>query len=248
MAGLLLLAGAIAKESTLPKKAPPFRAADYPISEFQVTQSTHTFGDFNIRIIHAKRRKGSATAPSYCRAWVEISRDQKLLRRVYYADFEPVGYKYGVFVPKTQPDADYFALVKEGDYDGRLLLLSRSGAVTNTLGGSYFVIKGQFLVSGYSSDEAGLAVFDLQTGKVVLQTTDIPYIQRWYKDSVGYFFTESEWSQGSGEAHERVGVAYRLDLDKRKIRQIDMRSFELRAAKSVAYDFDPRRYDDCISK
>ena len=245
---LLVLAPILDYGKVVEKKSQPFRPSDYPRTEFRVTQSIHTIGDIKIRIIHAKRRRENVTPPSYCRAWVEISRDQKLLKRIYYADFEPVGYKYGVFVPAKQPSDHYFTLVKEGDYDGRLILASRSGAITDTIGGSYFVVGGRYLVSQYSSDEAGPAVFDLQVGKIILQTSDIPYIQRWYRNSRGYFFTESEWSQGSGEPHEKSGVVYRLDIQERRILKTAMNAAGVKSAKVVDYDFDPSRYENCTSK
>lgn len=226
----------------------PFRPADYSKVKFAVTQSSHELSNLKIRIIHVKRRKESATPPSFCRAWVEISREQKLVLRIYYDDFEPVGYGYGVFVPEEQPSSDYFVLVKEGDYDGRLLVLDREGKLTETLGGSFFVAEGRFLVSDYSSDGAGLAVFDLQAHKLMLQTTDLPYIQQWYRDAAGFFFTESEWSGTSGKPHEKQGIAYRLSLQKAKIEKITINQSQLKSATLVKYDFDPRRYEDCVSK
>lgn len=248
MAGILVLVPAISGGQTAIKKTLPFRRSDYPKSEFQVTQKTHIFGEINIRIIHAKRRQGSAAAPSYCRAWVEIIRGEKLVRRIYYDDFEPVGYKYGVFVPARQPSPDYFVFVKEGDYDGRLLMLDSTGKIADTLGGSYFVASGRFLVSQYSSDEAGLAVFDLDAHKLILKTTEVQYVQQWYKDSAGYFFTESEWSGKNGEPHEKPGIAYRLNLQQRRVIKTNMGSTELHSATAVSYDFDPRDYEDCSSR
>lgn len=248
LAGLLLTDPSLVVGQLAPKKNPPFRSTEYPKAEFAVTQSMHTFGDITIRILHVKRRKQSATPPSYCRAWVEISRDQKLVRRIYYDDFEPVGSKYGVFLPVTQPSPDLFVLVKEGDYDGRLLIVDQEGKLTNTFGGFFFFASERFLVSNYSSDEAGLAVFDLQAHKLILQTTDLPYVQRWYKDRAGYFFTESEWSGTSAEPHEKQGTAYRLNLQKAKIEEITITPSQLKSAARVKYDFDPRSYEDCVSK
>jgi hypothetical protein len=245
---VVFLPGTIGAGRSADRNGPPFNPADYPKSEFQVTQSIHWLGSVGIRIVHAKRRKESATPPSYCRAWVEITRDGALLRRIYYRDFEPVGDKYGVFSPIEQPSADYFVLVKEGDYDGRLLLVNKSGEVTDILGGSFFVAGKRFLVSEYSSDSAGLAVFDLESHKLEFQTTTIPYVQQWYKDGLGYFFTESEWSGASGVPHEKVGVAYRLNLEQGTVNEIKVQPAKLKAASEVKYDFDPRQYEDCVSR
>jgi hypothetical protein len=245
---LALLAATISVAQSSDKKTPPFKPADYPKTEFQVTRASHALRDIKIRIVHVKRRKESPTPPSFCRAWVEITRGGTLVRRIYYGDLEPVGYSFGVFVPAKQPSPEYFVLVKEGDYDGHLLLANSAGDVTDTLGGSYFVARGRFLVSRYASDEAGLAIFDLEAHKLILRATDIPYVENWYKDNTGYFFTESEWSGTSGVAHEKAGVAYRLNLSQGKIVKTDISPSKLKSATAVKYDFDPRQYQDCVSK
>lgn len=231
------------------QKSLPFTPRDYPSAAFKVTRTSHALGDLTIQVIHAKRRTASASAPRYCRAWVEVSRGEKLLRRVFYGDIEPVGYSYGVFVPAKQPSADYFALVKEGDYDGHLLLVDKQGVVTDLLGGSFFVTTGgKFIVSEYSSDSSGLAVFDLRAHRILLKSKEIPYIQNWYKDRAGYFFTESEWSNGSGSPHEKPGLAYRLDLNGRKVAKISKDPEQLKSAARVNDDFDPRQSPDCVSR
>lgn len=231
------------------QKAPAFAPRDYPSTEYKVTRASHPLGDVTIQVIQAKKRKPNGSAPSNCRAWVEVSRGEKLLRRIYYGDIDPVGFSYGVFVPAKQPDADYFALVKEGDYDGRLLLVDKQGVVTDLLGGFFFVTAdGRFIVSEYSSDESGLAVFDLKVHRLLMQSTEIPNFQSWYKDRSGYFFTESEWSNGSPYPHEKPDVAYRLDLKMRKVVKSGMDPQRLKSATRVEDDFDPRKSPDCVSR
>jgi hypothetical protein len=231
------------------QKAPAFAPRDYPSVEYKVTRASHTLDDVTIQIIQAKKQKPNRSAPSYCRAWVEVSRGKKLLQRIYYGDMEPVGYSYGVFVPAKQPSADYFALVKEGDYDGHLLLVDKQGVVTDLMGGSFFVTAGgRFIVSQYSSDSSGLAVFDLQAQRPLLQSKEIPYIQNWYKDGSGYFFTESEWSNGNPYPHEKPDVAYRLDWNGRKVVKSGMDPQRLKSATRVEDDFDPRKSPDCDSR
>jgi len=235
--------------TTSAEKVPAFTPRDYPSAKYQVTQSSHELNDVSIRVIQVKKRKPDGSAPSYCRAWVEVSRGKTLLRRIHYSDFEPVGFSYGVFVPLKQPSADYFALVKEGDYDGHLLLVSREGAVTDLLGGFFFLTADKrFLVSEYSSDSSGVAVYDLQAHRLVFQSKDVPYIQKWYRDSSGYFFTESEWSNGSPTPHEKRDSVYRLDLSARKIVKASVDPKGLQSATRVGFDFDPRQLKDCTSR
>ena len=214
-----------------------------------MTRSSHDLGAVRIQIIQAKMRKPSAQSPGYCRAWVNVIRGEITPPAFYdYNDLEPVGYSYGIFVPQKQPSPDYFVLVKEGDYNGRLLLVDGSGHITDIPGGTFFVADARFLVNEYASDSPGLAVFDLMAHKLLMRSTDVPYVQNWYRDSKGYFFTESEWSGGSGEPHEKLGVAYRLSLAQGKIARINIAAAELKSATKIAYDFDPRQYPDCVSK
>lgn len=245
---LLMLYVSVSFSQAPGKKNPRFNPLDYPKNDFQVSESTHQIGDVRVQIIHVRRRKQSATPPSFCRAWVEITRGERLLHRIYYDDFEPVGSKFGVFVPNRQPSPAYFLFVKEGDYDGHLGLVDTSGYLTDTMGGPFFLADGRFLVSQYSSDEAGLAVFDLQDHKLLFKTTNMPYIQKWYKDRKGYFFTESEWLGNSCESHEKPGVAYRLDLRYAKLVKVDTDTSALQSAVAVKYDFDPRQFPDCTSQ
>src|SRR6266404_2667634 len=88
----------------------------YPSGSFRISRHEYPHGEVTVRIIQAKRVGAfSSEAPSYCRAWLEV-RSDRLLKRVYYDDIEPLGFSYGIFVPKRQPLADFFLAVKEGDY------------------------------------------------------------------------------------------------------------------------------------
>lgn len=225
------------------QKVPAFTPRDYPSTEYKVTRTSHTLGDLSIQITHAKKRQPDGSAPCFCRAWVDVHREKKLVRRIFYGDFEPVGFSYGVFVPAKQPSEDYFALVKVGDYDGRLLLIDKQGAVTDLMGGFFFVTAdGRFIVSKYSSDLSGLAVFDLQLHKLLFKTEDVPDILQWYKNTSGYFFTVDDSPQ-----EENIAI-YRLNLKTAKLMDgvIDLK--KLRAATKVRYDFDPRKLEDCTSR
>jgi len=58
-----------------------------------------------------------------------------------------------LFLPKQQPSCEYLVAVKEGDYDGRQLLVDKDGSTHDLLGGVFFLTEDRrFLVSEYSSD------------------------------------------------------------------------------------------------
>jgi hypothetical protein len=218
----------------------PFDPKSYPAEKFQVTKSDYAFGELTVRVIDVKNSSDvRSTLPSYCSAWVEVLKGPQLIKRLYYGDIEPVGFSFGAFFPKQQPD-NYVAIVKVGDYDGRLLLVSRAGEVVDIPGGLYFMTADRrYVISEYASDDSEPAfnVFDLVTGRIILQPKDTPEIGSWYHDESGYFVME----------YGRPGRAERLDLKNRRVLKISIAENIRKAATKVRYDFDPRKKQDCVA-
>jgi hypothetical protein len=208
-------------------------------------------GNALVRIIQAKQlSNNSDEAPLICRAWIEISKANQTTFRKYFDDIDPVGFSYGVFIPKIQPRAPYFAVVKNGDYDGHLYLINENGKVDDLRGGFYFIANDKrYLFSQYASDGTGLVVFDLKAGRTVYSSNNIPYIHQWYvKDGV-YFFTESEWIHSNpGIPTEKAGIAHFYDFKAQQIISKKITDAEIAAARKLGYDFDPRKYDNCTTE
>lgn len=142
----------------------------------------------------------------------------------------------------------YLAVVKNGDYNGRLLLFRTDGEVYDLIGGFYFFSKDKrYVFSEYASDASGLAVFDLDTGKVVFSSEELPYIHQWYEKDGTYFFTESEWHDNSGSATEKVGTVHIFDFKQKKLIEKKVSSSFFKKAMVLEWDFDPRKYKDCKS-
>ena len=118
----------------------PFNPTEYNPHDTRTTVREDRHGNLTIRIRETKR--GAAIAegePHYCRAWLEILRRGRAVVRGYYADIEPVGFSYGLFVPAQPPAPHFRAVVKLGDYDGRLLLIRQDGKTFDLPGGWYFL-------------------------------------------------------------------------------------------------------------
>jgi len=232
------------------QKVQAFNPKDYPSGTFQVTENHYTHGQVTVRILQAKKATPDASSPHACRAWFEVERENRLLNRLYYDDIDASGFSYGIFVPKPLPD--YIVAIKEGDYDGRLLLVAKDGTLANLPGGFYFLTNDQrFLVGEHATDSSGLVVVDVVRRQVVIdggKSREIPPVENWYQDGVGYFFTEPEASDHGFPPREQQGFAYRLDLEHRKVVKAAITSRELAAARKISYDFDPRRNEDCTSK
>jgi hypothetical protein len=216
--------------------------------------STHDYrhGKVIVRVSQVKRtRASSSIAPEACRVWLEVWRGS-LIKQIYYDDIAPVGGNYGIFVPKKQPLEPYFIAVKEGDYDGRLLLVGRDGSVSDLPGGPYFVTPdGHYIVGEYSVDGGTpLIVVDTITREVILQGDNerpTAIINNWYQDAAGYFYREPDESDNSYPQRDKKGEVYRLDLVHRRVMREIVSDQFLEAARKVPYEFNPEGLADCTS-
>ena len=198
-------------------------------------------GKVRIQVKEVKSPSEALQHEFYCRAWFNVLRNGGKIFSIYYPDMEPVGGPYGLFIPQNQPPSPYFAIVKQGDYDGRLFLVNKSGDVHNLKGGSYFVTRDKrYLFSEYVSDMSGLEVFDLRKGKTVFTSDeDFPEILRWYENKGEYFFIELAPSK-SEECE-----AYWIDFAKGQITKKRVNAAALSRAREVKFDFDAKLYADC---
>jgi len=232
-------------------KFQPFVQKDYDPKEFQVSQCEVHNGSTLIRIIQAKKISKNYNEPPYlCRAWIEITKAKQKIFKKYFNDIDAVAFSYGLFIPNQQPPAPYFAVVKNGDYDGHLYLVNENGRVDDFMGGFYFITDDKrYLFSQYVSDAPGLVVFDFKAGRVVYSSDKIPYIHQWYVRDDVYFFTESEWLRSNlGTPTEKPGIAHFYDFKTHQLISKEITPTEIAAAKTVAYDFDPREYKDCTTE
>ena len=128
--------------------------------------------------------------------------------------------------------------VKEGDYDGRLLLVSKDGVTHDLIGGWFFLTEDRrFLVTEYFSD----------LYEVVVSISK--RIRKYWRHRI---FRRSEvgiktipdislWSTA------RPDHAERLDLERGQLVKITVSPAERSTARKVMYDFDARKMRDCTS-
>jgi hypothetical protein len=149
-----------------------FDPKTYPPQRFQVSHRDYPLGQFMIRIIHVKRKSDFDTAPPalFCRAWMEVRSGGRILHQVYFRDIDAVGGSFGIFLPQNQPFKNFFIALKEGDYDGRLLMVDKEGNLFNFPGGGYFITADKrFIVGEHDLDDGGaLVVIDIAERKVVI--------------------------------------------------------------------------------
>jgi hypothetical protein len=248
---ILLISVAVNAQTSSDVKFRPFVQNEYDPKDFVVSQAEFHKGNVLIRIIQAKNisRKYNET-PYLCRAWIDIVKSEQTIFRRYFDDMDPIGFSYGLFIPEVQPPAPFFAVVKNGEYDGRLYLVHEDGKVDDLMGGFYFMTNDKrYLFSEYVSDGTGLVVFDLTAGNIVFSSNKIPYIHQWYVKDGAYFFTESEWIPSNyGTPTEKPGIAYFYDFKTHQIILKKITAAEIVTSKALAYDFDPRDYKDCMTE
>jgi hypothetical protein len=225
-----------------------FVAREYPTDQFKISATEIKRGNLKVKIKQAKRTKNFEQTPHSCRVWLDVGKSTKPVFSRYYDDIDPVGFSYGLFIPTAQPELPYLAIVKNGDYNGRLFLFGKDGKVNDLLGGLYFLTKDKrYLFSEYASDASGLAVFDLVAGIVVFSSEQLPHIYQWYERNGNYFFTEAEWKDNSGRATEKAGTVHTFDIKQQKLIEKKVKPAFIKKAKVVKWDFDPREYEDCTS-
>ena len=168
-------------------------ASCYPASQ------TYQHGNLRISVNQVAGR--DSPEPFYnsgkIRASVTISRGKKVLRHVGFD--EPALFAYGhisgLFVPRSQPGKRYFHVVKYGDYNGRHLLIDRSGAVINLPGGMFFATKigsREILFTLHVQDGQGaLTIFDLVTGrKGISRRLPLEVVNAFAHDNLIFFHGE----------------------------------------------------------
>jgi hypothetical protein len=127
-------------------------------------------GETRIEIVQTHGvREHSKPSPHLCRAEVNVRGPDGVLRRVY-SDIDAVGDRYGVAI-LPDPLGPYRAVAKLGDYDGRLLLVSKGGGVVDLPGPAHYLAYDRFLVVEHHSDVYSVTIYDV-TGNLEVFAAD----------------------------------------------------------------------------
>ncbi|WP_041855300.1 hypothetical protein [Candidatus Korobacter versatilis] len=218
-----------------------FNPAKYPRNLYIVTRREFPLESASVRVIQARARN-FVGAPADCNAFIEVRRDEAVVTRLSFLAIDPGGFSFGLFLPLRQPIPDALVIMKEGDYDGRMIVISGDGKVANLPGGLYFQTEDKrYLIGLHMRDDTGLAVVDVATRSMVLDEKalkDSGEIGEFYKDERGYFFTF--------HTEPPRDEFLRLDLEHRRL--VKDSSAALRSARKVEWDFTPGEMVDCTTK
>lgn len=234
---LLLISSLLFADAATGQQSNGFAAKSYPAGTFDVSRHDYPIGKFKVRIIQVKAvNDATSTNPSYCRAWLQVREGDRVLRQAYFNEIDPVGWKYGIFLPKRQPFPNYFLALKDGDYDGRLLLVGEDGTLTNLPGGSFFLTPDKrYLIGSHDSDYQSLFVVDLARRRLVIdgEKEKLPSVDDWYIDKSGYFFTAPDEGGMQERLSRRTLVIYRLSLKNLSVTKSAISSARLKATQKI---------------
>ncbi len=140
-----------------------------------------------------------------CNASLVTYKSGKVIDSIRYDKVEALGSEYGIFYVGVYPyKGDYplhWLFCKEGDYDGRTILIEESGRIRDIKGGQVHVDDDNGMVlSVYSSDISGLTVYDLKSDSMIFEMPEFePRPLFFYRDDLRYFAScrddeTDEWS------------------------------------------------------
>ena len=247
---LLVVSSLLCAQIVSGQQSKRFDLKSYPAGTFHTSSHDYPIGKVTVRIIQVKALdEGRSTNPSLCRAWLQVREGSKILRQAYFNDIDAVGGSYGIFLPKHQPFSDYFLALKEGDYDGRLLLVGEDGSLTNLPGGDLSLTPDKrFIIGSHDSDYQSLFAIDVAHRRLAIdgEKGSLPPVGGLYVDKAGYFFTGDDESGEPPDPNLKTMAIYRLDLTRFTVKKSTIavdRLKSIREVKSVPWQKSP----DCTS-
>ncbi|GAA3652972.1 SH3 domain-containing protein [Flavivirga jejuensis] len=143
------------------------------VNEFKIKEKVYNSNEFKLKI--REKNIGKTTIKLlqiqnpkyYCDAYVEITNLKT--KELKYKQIDALGSSAGVaFLENVIPN--HILIVKHGDYDGRTIIVSESGKITEIPGGSVSkLINNKYLINLAECDlgYCGLSIYDIDKEKIV---------------------------------------------------------------------------------
>ncbi len=146
---------------TIKKTIPKAKSANVILAAEGI-QKQYFLGDIEVQVYQIK----GDGKDFYCKSRLIIIKKGILLDSISFIP-EPVGGSYGI--SEGIEVNNHLIFTKQGDYDGRTLIINKQGKLFNIIGGRNYVDKETgLLFSIYTSDLSGIAVFDLNSDSVLV--------------------------------------------------------------------------------
>ncbi len=200
--------------------------------DLKTTEAHYRLGKFEIVIIQHKRnwtaRDNMVARPLHCSASVEIRKKGRTIDKLDF-DILPMGGYYGLFLPKSQESPRHFILVKLGDYDPKVIVITDKGRRFILGGSAYRVLLGRYLIAqgDLASDGPYFTIFDLLKNRIlstidwgsrVTRVTGPPlppsqaYLFRLYTRGPELFMMVDMVELSTNKTLGHEGHVYRIDL------------------------------------
>ncbi len=194
-------------------------------SNFKETKTKKSISNIDVIITQYKALIESPEIP-YCKAVIEILKNEIKIDSIDFEAIEPVGGDYGLLVYNEQIKK-HIIISKFGDYDGESIIINEKGEVFKTIGGRIFAdTENGLLFSIYDSDISGFSVFDLNNDKTIFEMTDIedrPY--EFYKFSNNRYIYKANNDESNSES------IWEIEFDMDRIMQLDLTDEDLKGKK-----------------
>jgi hypothetical protein len=180
------------------------------------TLKKYSLNNINVTLIQKRYKNFS----EFCNSTIVIMKDSKLIDSLNI-NSEPVGGGYGVSIPKAINK--HLIFTKEGDYDGRTIIINNKGKVSNIIGGeNYYDSENELLFTIHQSDLSGLAVFDLKADSLLIEMPGMentPYsIHKAFENR--YFFS-------CYDPETSATVYFEIKVQEKRIMQVDLDSNQI---------------------
>jgi hypothetical protein len=107
--------------------------------------------------------------------FLKVSKQNKIITEKTFKEMESLGGSSGFFLPRSQPRRDLFFVTKLGDYDGRLLVITKKGHVLNLpMGDTYADDSFLYAVRQSETEGHAYAIVDLKHMKLIKESNAIP--------------------------------------------------------------------------
>ena len=197
-----------------PNDANTVKGADELLGEVSITTSVVTMKDLLVSIEQSK--PNLATSIYSCHSKISVHKDGKEVGSLNFPNIEAVGGEHGLTTPMIVHN--HIILSKQGDYDGRTIIINERGQIFNIIGGTNFIdYESGLLFALYDSDGSGLAVFDLTSDSLLLSIDGIED----YPRSVHKAFGQRYFIKAASERSDELSI-WEIELDMERIMQVDL--------------------------
>lgn len=232
-----------------------FNQREYAPGLYKIKTQSASFDKFTVKLIKVFNKNDIHENAFYCRAWIKVTMNNKITDSLYFDNMVAGKGCSGLYMDDEQPSPHYFILVKYGDYNGRTLIIDRTGKIHNMIGGKYFITRDKrYLFSVYESDLSGLAVYDFKTNKAVFHSDTLyTKLNQWYNQDGRYFSLDQEDDEEEIETENPMFSAMffkikYFDFVKKQLKNDKLNFENLREENAIALQPRFKRAPDCLCK